>query len=43
MAKSFLKLYKSRALRDGTYVINIIVGYGRNMKLSTGVSVPLNE
>lgn len=43
MAKSFLKLYKSRPLRDGTYTINIIVGYGRNMRLSTGISVPLRE
>ncbi|MFR9539171.1 MAG: site-specific integrase [Rikenellaceae bacterium] len=39
MAKAFLKLDARRALKDGTYMVRIGVGYGTNMYISTGVSV----
>ena len=37
MAKSKLRLDTRRALKDGTYPVQIAVGYGTNLYLSTGV------
>lgn len=39
MAKSFLKLDLRRPLKDGTYPVKIGVGYGKDLYLSTGVSI----
>lgn len=39
MAKAFLKLDTRRALKDGTYMVRIGVGYGTDLYLSTGISV----
>lgn len=37
MAKSTLRLDTRRALRDGTYPVQIKVGYGTNLYLATGI------
>lgn len=37
MAKSTLRLDTRRALQDGTYPVQIKVGYGTNLYLSTGI------
>lgn len=39
MAKAFLKLDTRRALKDGTYMVRVAVGYGTDLYLSTGVAV----
>ena len=39
MAKSTLRLDTRRALNDGTYPVQIVVGYGTNIYLSTGIYV----
>lgn len=38
MAKTYLRLDTRRALKDGKYPIVLVVGYGRNMYISTDVS-----
>lgn len=43
MAKSFLRLDSRRALADGSYPIQIAVGYGTNLYLSTGISARLEN
>lgn len=43
MAKSSLRLDTRRALKDGTYPVQIKVGYGTNLYLSTGVYLPIDE
>lgn len=43
MAKSFLRLDTRRALADGTYPIQIAVGYGTNLYLGTGISAKLEN
>ena len=37
MARSTLRLDKRRALKDGTYPVQIVVGHGTNIYLNTGV------
>lgn len=37
MGKSTLRLDTRRVLKDGTYPIQIVVGHGTNIYLSTGV------
>lgn len=39
MAKTNLRLDTRRKLKDGTYPVQIAVGYGTNLYLSTGISV----
>lgn len=39
MAKSTLRLDTRRALNDGTYPVQIVVGHGTNIYLSTGIYV----
>jgi integrase len=39
MAKTNLRLDTRRALKDGTFPVQIAVGYGTNVYLSTGISV----
>lgn len=43
MAKSTLRLDTRRALKDGTYPIQIVVGYGTNIYLSTGIYATREE
>uniref|UniRef100_UPI00359FA799 Arm DNA-binding domain-containing protein n=1 Tax=Prevotella heparinolytica TaxID=28113 RepID=UPI00359FA799 len=43
MAKSFLRLDTRRALADGSYPIQIAVGYGSNLYLSTGISAKIED
>lgn len=43
MAKSSLRLDKRRALQDGTYPVQIKVGYGTNIYISTGVYLHADE
>lgn len=43
MAKTFLKLNKRSPLKDGSYTVQIAVGYGRDIYLSTGVSVLIDN
>lgn len=43
MAKSSLRLDTRRALKDGTYPVQICVGYGTNIYLSTGIFLTPNE
>ena len=43
MAKSTLRLDTRRALKDGTYPIQIVVGHGTNIYLSTGVYARADE
>lgn len=38
MAKSYLRLDTRRALKDGTYPVKVVVGYGTHLLLDTGVS-----
>ena len=37
MAKSCLRLDLRRPLKDGTYPVQVKVGYGTNLYLATGV------
>ena len=37
MAKSTLRLDTRRALQDGTYPVQVKVGYGTNLYLATGI------
>lgn len=43
MAKSKLRLDTRRALKDGTYPVQIAVGYGTNLYLPTGIFLPDDE
>ncbi len=43
MATSKLKLDKRHKHKDGTYSVAVLVGYGRNMLISTGISVKEEE
>lgn len=43
MAKSRFRLDVRRALKDGTYPIQIIVGHGTNIYLGTGVYASVGE
>ena len=43
MAKTVLRLDKRRQLNDGTYPVQISVGYGTGLYLSTGVYVAADE
>lgn len=43
MAKSNLRLDTRRALKDGTFPVQICVGYGTNLYLSTGIFLNENE
>lgn len=43
MAKSNLRLDTRRALKDGTYPVQVAVGFGTNLYLSTGVFLPADE
>jgi len=43
MAKSRLRLDTRRALMDGTYPIQIVVGYGTDIYLSTGIYATREE
>ncbi len=43
MAKSTLRLDTRRPLKDGTYPVQIVVGYGTNIYLSTGIYVAPDE
>lgn len=43
MAKSHLRLDTRRPLRDGTYPVQICVGYGTNIYLSTGIFLHQDE
>lgn len=43
MAKSRFRLDVRRALKDGTYPVQIIVGYGTNIYLGTGVYAAIGE
>lgn len=43
MAKTTLRLDKRRALKDGTYPVQIVVGLGTDIYLKTGVYAPLGE
>lgn len=43
MAKSTLRLDTRRALNDGTYPVQIVVGYGTNIYLSTGIYVTAGD
>lgn len=43
MAKTFLRLDTRRALADGTYPIQIAVGYGTNMYIGTGLSAKVED
>ena len=40
---STLRLDTRRALKDGTYPVQIVVGYGTNIYLSTGIYVAPDE
>ena len=43
MAKSNLRLDTRRALKDGTYPVQICVGYGTNIYLATGIFLKPDE
>lgn len=43
MAKSKLRLDTRRALKDGTYPVQIAVGYGSNIYLATGIFLSAND
>lgn len=43
MAKTYLRLDTRRALKDGTYPVKIVVGYGTHLMLDTGVSCREDE
>ena len=43
MAKSRFRLDVRRALKDGTYPVQIVVGYGTNIYLGTGVYASVDE
>ena len=43
MAKSTLRLDTRRALNDGTYPVQIVVGHGTNIYLSTGIYVTADD
>lgn len=43
MGRTALRLDKRRALRDGTYPVQIVVGYGANLYLSTGIYLQAEE
>lgn len=43
MGKSTLRLDTRRALKDGTYPIQIVVGHGTNIYLSTGIYASISE
>lgn len=43
MAKSRFRLDVRRALKDGTYPVQIIVGHGTNIYLGTGVYASVGE
>lgn len=43
MAKSTLRLDTRRTLKDGTYPVQIVVGHGTNIYLSTGVYVNVDD
>lgn len=43
MAKSNLRLDTRRALKDGTYPVQICVGYGSNLYLATGIFLTADE
>lgn len=43
MAKSKLRLDTRRALKDGTYPVQIAVGHGSNIYLATGVFLPAED
>ena len=43
MAKSTLRLDTRRPLKDGTYPVQIVVGYGTNIYLSTGIYIAPDE
>lgn len=43
MAKSKLRLDKRHSLKDGTYPVQIAVGYGTNIYLSTGIYLDATE
>ena len=43
MAKSKLRLDTRRKLKDGTYPVQIAVGYGTNLYLATGIFLSADE
>ena len=43
MAKSKLRLDTRRKLKDGTYPVQIAVGYGTNLYLATGIFLPASD
>lgn len=43
MGKSSLRLDTRRALKDGTYPVQVKVGYGKNLYLSTGIYLEKEE
>lgn len=43
MAKSTLRLDTRRPLKDGTYPVQIVVGYGTNIYLGTGIYVNADD
>ena len=43
MGKSSLRLDKRRQLKDGTYPVQIKVGYGTNLYLATGIYLPKED
>lgn len=43
MAKTYLRLDTRRALKDGTFPVKIVVGYGTHLLLDTGVSCREDE
>lgn len=43
MAKSKLRLDTRRKLKDGTYPVQIAVGYGSNLYLATGIFLPAED
>ena len=43
MAKSTIRLDERRMLKDGTYPIQIVVGHGTNIYLSTGLYCPSDD
>lgn len=43
MAKSNLRLDTRRALKDGTYPVQVTVGFGTNLYLSTGVYIKFSR
>lgn len=43
MAKSNIRLDTRRALKDGTYPVQICVGYGTNIYIATGIFLKSDE